>query len=140
MSERFLVATDFSSDADQALRYAMVLGTAFGAHLIVIHVRDDTALNPLAYSAQAEAETRQVLERLLEPVYAAGLTGEIVLIHGVPWREICHLARERQATLILMGTHGRTGLSHLWLGSVTENVVRHASCPVLVTRDPKVAS
>ena len=134
MSECLLVPTDFSAEADRALQYAIALGTALGAHLIVVHVRDDTELNPLAYSAQAEAETRQALERLLEPVRDAGLTGEAVLVHGVPWNEICHLVRERQVTMVVMGTRGRTGLSHLLLGSVATNVVRHASCPVLVAR------
>jgi nucleotide-binding universal stress UspA family protein len=134
MSECLLVPTDFSAEADWALQYAIDLGAVLGAHLIVLHVRDDTELNPLAYSAQAEAETRQALERLLKPVQDAGLTGEAVLVHGVPWDEICHLARERQVKMAIMGTRGRTGLPHLLLGSVAENVVRHASCPVLVTR------
>ena len=95
---------------------------------------NSSALNPFAYAAQAEAATRQALERLLEPVQDAGLTGEVVLVHGVPWEEICCLARERQVKMVVMGTHGRTGLPHLLLGSVAENVVRHASCPVLIAR------
>ena len=134
MSECFLVPTDFSAEADHALQYAIVLSTALGAHLIVLHVRDDTELNPLAHSAQAEAEARQALERLIERVQSTGLIGEAVLVHGVPWDEICHLARERKVKMIVMGTHGRTGLPHLLLGSVAENVVRHALCPVLVAR------
>jgi universal stress protein A len=134
MSECFLVPTDFSAEADWALQYAIALGTVLGAHLIILHVRDDSDLNPLAHSAQAEAETRQALERLLKPVQSAGLTGEAVLVHGVPWDEICHLARERQVQMIVMGTRGLTGLPHLLIGSVAENVVRHAACPVLVAR------
>lgn len=134
MSECFLVPTDFSAEADWALQYAIALGSVFGAHLIVLHVRDDNALNPLALSAQAESEMRQTLERLLAPIQNAGLTGEAVLVHGVPWDEICHLARERQVKMVVMGTRGRTGLPHLLLGSVAENVVRRAACPVLVTR------
>ena len=132
--ERFLVPTDFSPDADGALCYAITLGMPLHAHLILLHVRDEAKLNPWAYSGGAEAATRASLQKLLQPVEDAGLSGEVALVHGVPWQEIIDTAHKHKATLIVMGTHGRTGLRHLLLGSVAEHVARHASCPVLVCR------
>jgi nucleotide-binding universal stress UspA family protein len=74
----------------------------------------------------------RALEHLLARVQAAGLDGECVLVHGVPWREILLMAKTRQADLIVMGTHGRRGVSRVLLGSVAEQVLRHGLCPVLV--------
>lgn len=136
-SERFLVPTDFSPDADEALHYAITLGKPLQAHLVLLHVRDNTALNPWSYSGGAEAATRVALQNLLQPVEEAGLTGEVALVHGVPWQEIVDRARQCTATIIVMGTRGRSGLPHLLLGSVAERVVRHAACPVLVCRHPE---
>jgi nucleotide-binding universal stress UspA family protein len=133
----FLVPTDFSPGADVALRYAITLAMPLHAHLVLSHVRDDAELNPWAYSGGAAAATRASLQNLLPPVGEASLTGEAALAHGVPWQEIIAMACKRNATLIVMGTHGRTGLRHLLLGSVAEQVVRHASCPVLVCRHPE---
>jgi nucleotide-binding universal stress UspA family protein len=76
------------------------------------------------------------LEAYLARVTAAGLEGEIVVVHGVPFHEIIETAKARQVDLIIMGTHGRTGLPHVLLGSVAEKVLRLAPCPVLVARQP----
>ena len=65
---------------------------------------------------------------------AAGLIGECVVLYGVPFQEIVDTAKARQVDLIIMGTHGRTGLLHVLLGSVAEKVVRLAPCSVLVVR------
>jgi nucleotide-binding universal stress UspA family protein len=136
-SECLLVPTDFSPDADGALWHAITLGIPLHAHLVLLHVRDDEKLNPWSYSGGAEAATRVSLQNLLQLVKEAGLTGEIALVNGVPWQEIIDMARTCTATLIVMGTHGRTGLRRLLLGSVAEQVVRHTSCPVLVCRHPE---
>ena len=76
------------------------------------------------------------MEGYLARVTAAGLVGEIVVGHGVPFQEILDTAKKRQVDLIIMGTHGRTGLVHVLLGSVAEKVVRLAPCPVLIARQP----
>jgi universal stress protein A len=134
--ERFLVPTDFSPDANWALQHAIILGIPLHAHLILLHVRDDLELNPWAHSGAAQATKRKLLQRLLQSVENAGLTGEVALVHGVPWREIMYMAHRHNITLIVMGTHGRLGLPHMLLGSVAESVIRCASCPVRVTRHP----
>ena len=76
------------------------------------------------------------MEGYLARVTAAGLEGEIAVVHGVPFQEILDTAKKRQVALIIMGTHGRTGLTHILLGSVAEKVVRLAPCPVLIARQP----
>jgi len=76
------------------------------------------------------------MEGYLARVTAAGLAGEIAVVHGVPFQEILDTAKARQVDLIIMGTHGRTGLTHIFLGSVAEKGVRLAPCPVLVARQP----
>ena len=93
---------------------------------------------PYTYIQDLEAEIMQSMESCLARVTAAGLEGEIVVVHGVPFHEIIETARTQQVDLIVMGTHGRTGLQHLFLGSVAEKVVRLAPCPVLVARQPTV--
>jgi universal stress protein A len=92
-----------------------------------------TAL-PYTYLQELEAEITQSMENYLKQVQDAGLEGEIVIVHGIPFDEIVQAAKTKSIDLIIMGTHGRTGLSHLFLGSVAEKVIRLAPCPVLVTR------
>jgi nucleotide-binding universal stress UspA family protein len=136
---QFLVPTDFSAHADAALDAALNLANKFKARLILLHVRDDTALNPMSYTAAGEAEARHALEACLTRVQDAGVDGEVALVHGVPWREIVAMARDRQTDLVIMGTHGRTGLAHVLMGSVAERVVRQGPCPVLVSRQSEDA-
>jgi len=78
------------------------------------------------------------MEAYVKRVTAAGLVGDMAVVHGVPFQTIVETARLQQVDLIVMGTHGRTGLHHVLLVSVAEKVVRLAPCPVLVTRQPTV--
>ncbi len=91
---------------------------------------------PYTYIQDMEAEITSSLQTYLARVTAAGLEGEIAVVHGVPFNEIIAAAKTQQVDLIVMGTHGRTGLQHVLLGSVAEKVVRLAPCPVLVARQP----
>ena len=93
---------------------------------------------PYAYLQDLEAEIMQSMESYLARVTAAGLEGATVVIHGVPFHEILETAKTQLVDLIIMGTHGRTGLQHVLLGSVAEKVVRLAPCPVLVARQPTI--
>ena len=80
------------------------------------------------------------MQACLERVTAAGLEGEIAVVHGIPFQEILDTAKTQQVDLIIMGTQGRTGLQHVLMGSVAEKVVRLAPCPVLVVRQPTIVS
>ena len=91
---------------------------------------------PYAYLQDLEAEIMQSMASYLARVTAAGLAGATVVVHGVPFHEILETAKTQLVDLIIMGTHGRTGLQHVLLGSVAEKVVRLAPCPVLVARQP----
>jgi nucleotide-binding universal stress UspA family protein len=91
---------------------------------------------PESYLQEVEEEAQRGMAAALARVTAAGLTGESVVLYGVPFQEIIDAAKARQVDLIVMGTHGRTGLMHVLLGSVAERVVQHAPCPVLVVRTP----
>jgi nucleotide-binding universal stress UspA family protein len=146
-AQRFLVPVDCSEDANQALEYAIALASTLCARVILLHVMqsppwggvDMDVTLPHAYSQfiqHLEAEVTHRMQACLERVNARGLEGEIAVIHGVPFQEILDTAKKQQVDLIIMGTHGRTGLQHVLLGSVAEKVVRLAPCPVLVVRQP----
>jgi nucleotide-binding universal stress UspA family protein len=137
-----LVPVDFSPHAERALDYAITLARKLPARLLLLHVIHALPLGvtemgsalPEAYLQDIESEVRQSLGKYLQRLSEAGLEGEIAIVHGVPFEEITQIAKAREVHLIVMGTHGRTGLEHLFLGSVAEKVVRLAACPVLVTR------
>jgi nucleotide-binding universal stress UspA family protein len=145
-SQRFLVPTDFSEYANQALDYAINLAEKLDARLTLLHVIQPVPMAgvdmgvtlPSTYLQDLEAEIMQSMESQLARVTAAGLEGEIVVVHGVPFHEILETAKTQKVDLIVMGTHGRTGLQHILLGSVAEKVVRLAPCPVLVARQPTI--
>jgi universal stress protein A len=125
---------DFSEYADNTLDNAIALAQAFNAQVSLIHVRDDASLNPFYFSGQETIAARQALNTYLQRVQGAGVEGEVVIKHGVPWLEIVELAKTEKVDLIVIGTRGRTGLPRVLLGSVAQRVVRHAPCSVLVTR------
>jgi nucleotide-binding universal stress UspA family protein len=143
-AQRFLVPLDFSPYAEQALEYAIALAQKLQAEITLLHViqslpmggADMGVVLPYTYVQDLEAEITSSLDTALKKVTAAGLKGDTLMVHGVPFHEIIDAAQHRQADLIIMGTHGRTGLTHILLGSVAEKVVRLAPCPVLVVRQP----
>jgi nucleotide-binding universal stress UspA family protein len=144
----FLVPTDFSAFADQALDYAIRLARTLKARLTLLHVIQPVPLAggdmgvalPATYLQEVEEAVQGSMEDALARVTAAGLTGERVVLYGVPFQEIIETAKARQVDLIVMGTHGRTGFMHVLLGSVAERVVRLAPCSVLVVRPVAQAS
>lgn len=143
-AQRFLVPIDFSDYASHALDYAISLASKLGARLTLLHVIQSLPMGgadmgvtlPYTYIQDMEAEITSSLQTYLQRVTVAGLEGEIAVVHGVPFNEIIVAAKTQQVDLIIMGTHGRTGLQHVLLGSVAEKVVRLAPCPVLVARQP----
>jgi nucleotide-binding universal stress UspA family protein len=138
--EKILVPTDFSPHAQEAVRYAAGVSHRFDASLTVVHVYDVTPYVlpetvPL-YDTYQLGQLREEFQRQLETVrQLAERSGarqvDARLLQGSPFAEILRFAEEQQFGLIVMGTHGRTGLAHLLLGSVTEKVLRKAPCPVL---------
>jgi nucleotide-binding universal stress UspA family protein len=140
--QHILVPIDFSGYAEQALEYAIGLARKLSARLTLLHVVnmmplgvvDGTAL-PYSYIQELEAEVQRGMETYRQRVQDAGLEGTVLVESGTPFQCIVDTARDQHVDLIVMGTHGRTGLAHVFLGSVAEKVIRLAPCPVLVTRE-----
>lgn len=147
---RILVPTDFSPTSDAALDFAKTIARTFGASLHLVHVFEDPAVAggfPEAYAplppdmraALVEDANTQLAKRLSDEErerYRATTT----IVSGVGATAIVEYAQEHDVDLIVMGTHGRTGMAHLLIGSVAERVVRLAPCPVLTVRADKAAS
>lgn len=142
---RILLPTDFSPSSDAALEYATMLAERLGASLHVLHVIEEpdvaggwgsevfiSQLPRLREAAQQDAERR------LNAIVTANERGRprvsTEIADGRAARTIVEVARRQQIDLIVMGTHGRGGVARLLLGSVTEKVLRTASCPVLAVR------
>ena len=136
-----LVPTDFSETSDAALKYGIGVAQAFGAQLYLLHVPGETGVNFEADFpfVQFENAVRERLETLVGPQEAKRLRPEYVLRIGAPAEQIVRYADARDIDLIVMGTHGRSGVPHLLMGSVAEKVVRTAPCPVLTVRYPERA-
>ena len=136
-----LVPTDFSPASDRALDVAMDIARMTGAALELLHVDPatiwvlpppgDVVAGPVDLSESLATSVMQ-LEATIARVRGAGLVCTGVSQAGKPDAEIVDHARSRGAGLIVVGSHGRTGVSHLLAGSVAEKVVRHAPCPILV--------
>jgi nucleotide-binding universal stress UspA family protein len=139
---RILVPTDFSETSEAALHYATEMALTLGARLYLMHVPGKTgehfeANYPLG---QFETATRERLSSFLTQEELARLRPEYALRVGAPAEEIVVYAKLCDADLIIMGTHGRSGIAHVLMGSVAEQVVRVAPCPVLLVRAPKRAA
>ena len=138
-----LAPTDFSEHADRAVTAAIELAQTFGAKLTVLHVVEPPSYlvdshafahqGPLLLKAMEEQAKRE-LDELLSRLPGAQVEIARRVVVGVPYQRITESASAERADLIVMATHGRTGLRHLLLGSVAERVVRLASCPVLTLR------
>lgn len=125
---RILLPTDFSPAANVAQAYAERLAACAGASLLVLHVLQGWG-DDATSDDDSDAQMKQMLEGIQsrEP----GLVVEHLVHDGSPGEVICWIAQERECDQIVMGTHGRTGLVNLLMGSTAEYVVRHARCPVL---------
>jgi type II secretory ATPase GspE/PulE/Tfp pilus assembly ATPase PilB-like protein/nucleotide-binding universal stress UspA family protein len=132
---RILVPTDFSDISTQALAYAVDLAASLKAELHILHVvTEHPATSPSARERERLRDLWQKLDLLPRPSEARDLTVVREVHHGAPAEKIVHYAEEHGVGLIVMGTHGRTGLAHLVLGSVAERVLHHAPCPVLAVQ------
>lgn len=131
-AKKILFPTDFSSLSDAALCHATALARDAGAKLIIVHVEEP----PAAYGAGEmyyglpDPDNDALVEMLEKIKPGGGVPYEHRMVTGDPATEICRLAEEEGVDMIVLGTHGRTGLRRLLMGSVAEAIVRRASCPV----------
>lgn len=152
---RILAPTDFSRFSGFALEWAANLAEALRAELVLLHVvpeEEGKIIEEVIGEGAAVQIPRGVRENVLTerqkkfreqfnivlPDYLKkSIKVEEILSIGVPFLEIIKTAKEKDVDLIVMGTHGRTGLSHVLIGSVAEKVVHHAHCPVLTIKHPQ---
>ena len=143
--KKILFPTDFSDAAEKAFQYALFLADSHEAELTLLHVVDQlhgytqfeiVALTPMEIVERMVKRAHEKLQVLVKRAEDTVTAKEIVR-EGKSWDAICNAATEVNADIIVMASQGRTGLSHALIGSVAETVVRHASCPVLVVRNPK---
>jgi nucleotide-binding universal stress UspA family protein len=135
--KRILFATDFSPTSDTALAYASSLASDSGALLLIAHVEElaiPMGAEPIYFSPPPfpNPEVRRQLETVVPTV--ASVRYEHRLVTGSVAEEIVALAEAEGADLIVIGTHGRSGLRRILVGSVAEAVMRHAKCPVLTVK------
>ncbi len=138
-------ATDFSSASTAALKRAIVMAKADRAHLIVANVMTPPSLalpgegyiSPSLYE-DLETSTRAQAQKRLNAIVArarkAGARASGLLLEGVPHERVARAARAKKADLLVIGTHGRTGLAKFFLGSVATRLIANAPCPVLTVR------
>ena len=134
-----LAPTDFSPASKKGIQYAAAFARQFEARISLIHVYElpfyaaDLSFTPITSKLEklAEATSRKRLEELAGEFIPENIKGQLLWRAGKPFEQICRIARELSSDLIILNTHGYTGLKHVLMGSTPERVVRHAPCPVL---------
>ena len=140
--KRILCATDFSAAAKRAYEYAIFLALKTNAEILVVHAYQLPALMmsegmmemPMELKTNLQNRLLEQLDAFVKAADTKGVTVNSRLCEAEPYVEIARTARDIGASLVIVGTHGRTGLSHLLIGSVAERVVRTCEVPVLVVR------
>jgi nucleotide-binding universal stress UspA family protein len=141
-----LVATDFGPASETALAYGRDLARTFGAALHVLHVIENpmlwagpetASIDFMAVQKDMEAGAQAALGKVVTAEDRTQLKAVTAVRSGPPALEIIGYARDAHADIIIMGTHGRGLMGHLFMGSVAERVVRMAGCPVLTVRHPE---
>jgi nucleotide-binding universal stress UspA family protein len=140
-----LVPTDFSECSDEAVRYGLELGRRFDARVHLLHVIQDPLTQPWAAEGfsvplfEVVDEWQKQAEQRLRASIPEEDKGRVTVssVVATPYAEILDYAAANKVDLIVMGTHGRGGVTHMLLGSIAERVVRRAPCPVLTVRKPQ---
>jgi nucleotide-binding universal stress UspA family protein len=146
--KNILVATDFGPASATALRYGRALAGQFGVRLHVLHVTENVIVTaasaygyvsvPLSVQQDIEAAALKQMQGLLtDEERQAGRVIATTVTDSSPAAAIVDYATRHDIDLVVLGTHGRGAVSHLFMGSVAERVVRMAPCPVLTVRDPE---
>jgi nucleotide-binding universal stress UspA family protein len=138
-----LFPTDFSNGARAAMDHAISLAGDYQAKLILLYVIQDISIaewyvpSTLAVTNLVEDMQKsawQEMDKWIAEVSAKVKDAEKMVVRGVPFAEIIQTAKDKKADMIVIGTHGRSGIDHMLFGSTAEKVVRKASCPVLTVR------
>lgn len=144
---KILIAIDFSENSECAFDYALTLATQFNAELMIIHVINEPVdlrgfYVPHISFEQLEKEIEESAVKMMKTFCSTRLGSfsnyKTDIVTGIPYDEIIAAAARIDASLIVLGTHGRTGIDRILFGSTAERVVRSASCPVLTVRLPAV--
>ena len=141
-----LAPTDFSRHSERAVRLACDMAERFGADLHLLHILPDVIVPvgpdpalittvPPEYYADTEAQSMTSLEKVVQPGWGQPASVDYAVRWGDAVEAIVGYATEHGIDLVVVATHGRTGLSHMLLGSVAEKIVRTAPCPVLTIRE-----
>jgi len=138
--QTILVPTDFSESSSEAVDFAFYLSRQMKMNMIFLYVdewpdpSDATAPLHNEYGMYKKDEGHVFLNDLVQRAQDEGLKASKELVDGVPFLEIIRMARKRKVDLVVMGTHGRTGLSQTMIGSESERVVRQTPCPVITVK------
>jgi len=138
--KKLVVPTDFSDCSEEAIEYAISLARAYQAQVFLLHVMEppsyalDFSLTHPGVPAEVKQKLAESIKQSVEKMKKLGINAEGYFVMGVPYAEIIHAAKKHEADLIVMGTHGRTGLTHFLLGSTAERVIQQAPCPVLAVK------
>jgi nucleotide-binding universal stress UspA family protein len=139
--QRIIVPHDFSETANRALEYGLGLAERLGASVTVVHAYEipvygfpEGPVVTTEMAGQIEKASRSAMDALAKRAKRPGVEVSFALRQGPAWSEIQAVAKETKADLVVIGSHGRRGLSRALLGSVAEKVVRTAPCPVLTVR------
>ena len=147
MFKRILFCADFSENSQYAFTYALNVAKNYSSELVILHVAPvivhlDELSTYLPSETLEELKTlrRKDVDRQMETHYLQKMgdfkNSQVIIKEGQPFLEIIRTAKNEGVDLIVMGTHGRTGLDHMLLGSTAEKVVRQSTCPVLTIRLP----
>ena len=152
---KILAPTDFSNFSGFALEWAADLAYVLKAQLLLLHVVSEEegkiiseimgdgaiAQVPVGIRENVMEDRKKKMKEQFEAAISShikqGLALKEIIRIGVPFLEIVRVAKEEEVDMVVMGTHGRTGLSHAFIGSVAEKVVHHARCPVLTIKHPQ---
>jgi len=141
--DKILFATDFSENSEHAFEYAYSVATKFDSKLILLHVINEPVdlrgfYVPHVSFENLEMEIQEGAEKMMDKFCATKLKGftnyKSDIVIGIPYEEILKKAEEENVSLLVLGTHGRSGIDHLLFGSTAERVVRKAICPVMTVR------
>jgi nucleotide-binding universal stress UspA family protein len=146
--KRIIVPIDLSDCSRKALEYAAATARAHSSKLTVLHVYEGSYAEPYIKAANSEEEADEIMKEIervnetkydefLKTIDLSGVEYEKLLKKGIPETDIVEIAMEQQANLIVMGTHGRSGIKHILIGSTAEEVVRAVHCDIIIVKPEK---